>query len=282
MHKSYPEKYIKKQLNQFRRNYIRSASLKNKEAIHDFRVALKRIVAIIKFLKKYNLKRNINKVYKTSNLESFYRAGGRLREIQINKKILKTYRTKFDNRFSTLNNYLTGREKIAIRELKKSRKSISFKKTRKFESILLKNFREIQEDKILELVDQFISARITEIETLIIDRHVESKLHLIRKLIKSIKYLLEMSGQKERSYGKLNFTIERITLLEDWIGHWHDLYVFREEVKDLGRWLEQRVKKDAETDFLLLHIERDYQIIFNETVQYIYADFKIENNKIEV
>ncbi len=282
MQKSYPEKYIKKQLNQFRKNYIRSSSLKNKEAIHDFRVALKRIVAIIKFLKRYNLKRNITKVYKSSNLDSFYEAGGRLREIQINKKILKTYKEKYDNRFSTVTNYLKGQEKIAIRNLKKSRGTISFKKTKKFESILLKNFGVLPEDKILVLVDQFISARISEIETLILDHHVESKLHLIRKLIKSIKYLLEMSGLKERSYGKLNFTIDRITLLEDWIGQWHDLFVFREEVKDLGRFLEQRVKKDAETDFLLLHVERDYQVIFNETVQYIYADFKIENSKISV
>jgi CHAD domain-containing protein len=280
MNKTYAEKYIKKQFNQLRKNILKSFNLKNKEAIHDFRVALKRIVSILKFMKKHELRKNVDKLYKVTKLNFVFKVGGDLRENQINRKILKSYKDQFNYQFTVVNKYLKGKEKIAGRVLKRTRKKVSFKKTRKFESMLLQTFREIREDEVMSLIDQFISARITEIETLILDHHVESRLHRIRKLIKSIKYMLELSGQEKRSYGTLNFTIEKITLLEDHIGHWHDLFVFQEELNSLKEYLDNRRKPDLEMDFLLHVVDKDYKRQFQDTVQHIYEDFDINRDPL--
>lgn len=278
MHKSYAEKYIKKQFNQLRKNILRSFNLKNKEAIHDFRVALKRIVTIVKFAKKQDLKKNINRAYRISRLEFFFEIGGRLREIHINRRILNTYIDRHGYRFNTFNRYLKAKEKVTGRLLKKTRRKISFKRIRKFESLLLHTFHDIPEEVVLSFVDQFISIRIGEIENLILDHHVESKLHRIRKLIKSIKYMLELSGQVKRSYGTLNFTDEKITLLEDHIGHWHDLFVYKTEIGTFQELLNRKGKPDLEVDFLKHIVEKDYESQFHDTVKHIYIDFDIRHH----
>ncbi len=278
MHKSFAEKYIKNQFNQLRRNILRSFNLKNKEAIHDFRVALKRIVAIVKFIKKQNLKQNISKAYKVSRLDFFFEVGGQLREIHIHRKILRTYIDQYNYRFKVFSQYLKGKERIAGSLLKKTKKKISFKKIRKFESLLLHTFRDIPEEVVLSYVDQFISVRIGEIENLILDHHVESKLHRIRKLIKSIKYMLELSGQEKRTYGSLNFTIEKITLLEDHIGHWHDLFDFKTEIGSFQTLLNRKRRPDLEVDFLVHIVEKDYDSQFHDTVEHIYKDFDISHH----
>ncbi|MBR9998613.1 MAG: CHAD domain-containing protein [Cyclobacteriaceae bacterium] len=275
MNRSYAEKFIKKQFNQLRKNIPRSFSLKNWDAIHDFRVALKRIVSILKFIKQHDLKKNINSLYKVTKLNVLYDTGGELREIQINRRILKTYRNRFNYPFLAFSRFLRKKEKIAGRKLKRSRVKFSFRKCRKFESQLIRTIREIPERKMLSLVDHFISGRISEIEFLILDHHVESKLHRIRKLIKSIKYMLEMSGLEKRSYGTLNFTIDKITLLEDHIGHWHDLFIFQEEIVFFREWLEKRGRSDLEVDLLVHVVQKDYEKQFQDTVQHIYTDFDI-------
>jgi CHAD domain-containing protein len=275
MDRTHAEKYIKKQFNLLRKNIPRSFKLKNWDAIHDFRVALKRIIAILKFIKQHDLKKNISGLYKVTRLHYIYNAGGDLREIQINRRILKSYRERFDYPISAFSKFLKKKEKIAGRKLRKSRLNFSLKKCRKFESQLLKTFRGIHEHELQALVDNFISGRIAEIETLILDHHVESKLHRIRKLVKRIKYMLEMSGYERRSYGTLNFTIEKITLLEDHIGRWHDLFVFQEEVNLFLNKLKNRGKSDLEVDLLVHVVQKDYEKQFRETVQHIYADFGI-------
>jgi len=269
------EKYIKKQFNQLRKNILKSFNLKNKGAVHDFRVALKRIVAILKFIKEHELRNNINKLYKITKLSFIFNVGGDLRENQINRNILKSYKDRFNYQFTVVNKYLKGKEKIAGRSLKRTRKKISFKKIKKFESQLLKTFRELPKEDVLSMIDQLISTRISEIETLILDHHVESKLHRIRKLVKSIKYMLELSGLEKRSYGTLNFTIDKITLLEDHIGYWHDLFVFQEELTSFKEYLTNRQKSDLEMDFLIHVVQKDYEKQFDDTVQHIYKDFDI-------
>lgn len=285
MQKSLAEKYLKRQFNQLRKNILRSFNLKNKEAIHDFRVALKRIVAIVKFAQNQDLKKNLKKAYQVSRLDFIYEIGGELREIHINRKILRSYTERFNYRFTAFSNYLKGGEKKAGRLLKQKKKKISFKKIRKFESVMLHIFRDVPAETLLQYVDQFIAIRIAEIEKLILDHHVESKLHRIRKLIKSIKYMLELSGQERRSYGTLNFTIEKITLLEDHIGHWHDLYIFKNEVSNFREQLTRKKRPDLEVDFLVHVVGKDYEIQFRDTVQHIYTDFDIihpvEEGKLE-
>jgi CHAD domain-containing protein len=210
-----------------------------------------------------------------TRLNDIYETGGKLREVQINRRILRTYRNRFNYPFTAFARFLKKEEKISGRRLRKSRIKFLHRKSRKFESQVLKTFRGIPENELLALIDHFISGRIAEIELLILDHHVESKLHRIRKLVKSIKYMLEMSGLEKRSYGKLNFTLEKITLLEDHIGLWHDLYVFQAEVNFFRNKLQKRGKSDLEVDLLVHIVQKDYEKQFRETVQHIYADFEI-------
>ena len=275
MNRSHAEKFINRQFNLLRKNIPKSFTLKNYDAIHDYRVAVKRIVAILKFIRQHDLKKNISSLYKVTKLDQIYAVGGELREIQINRKILLDYRARFQQPFLEFRKFLEKKERTARRKVKKSRKKFSFKKCSKFEKQLQRPMMGITEVEMLRLVDHFISSRISEVESLIMDHHVEDKLHRIRKLIKSIKYMLEMSGLERRSYGTLNFTLEKITLLEDHIGKWHDLFVFQEEVILYREKLLKRGRTDHEAGILEELVGHDYKRQFQETVEHIYRDFEI-------
>jgi CHAD domain-containing protein len=275
---THAEKFIKKQFNLIRKNIPESFSLKKGEAIHDYRVALKRINAILNFIVQHNLRKNISSLYRITKLHKIYKTGGALREIQINRKILDSYRERLENPFSSFSNFLKQKNKTYRRKFRKVRVKFSFRKCHKFERLLLGVFHKIPENEMLALVDHFISGRIAEIELLIMGHHVEDKLHRIRKLVKRIKYMLELSGLENRNYGSLNFNIERIGILEDHIGHWHDLFVFREEINAYIERIHRLGRNDHDIDLLSGIVDEEYQKQFTETVDHIYTDFDIQRD----
>jgi len=75
-------------------------------------------------------------------------------------------------------------------------------------------------------LDNFLLSRIDRIGMLISRGELQTRLHRARKIIKDIKYGLELSGAKSMDFYEKRITIQRITQLEDSVGQWHDWYIF--------------------------------------------------------
>jgi CHAD domain-containing protein len=273
--------YVRLQIKSFRNNFIKSTSRKNFDEIHDYRVALKRIRNLINFIKQIPGSKNLKKCFNINNLQLAFRSGGILREMQINRIILLRYEQKMGVKYRGLRKYIDHKEKTAFKDLKYARNKFSAKKLKKFEAKVIGTLQEIPSDSFVEYIDRFIEKRIAQIKELVKGKNVESTLHRIRRLTKSIKYLLEMSKTRSKSFGDLKFEIEIITELEDLIGNWHDQQVFK---SDLGKYISSVKKRkpvDKDSMKLMSIVKRDYNKIFNQTVQAVYDHYKISVRVME-
>ena len=264
--------YIHDQFKLARINIIRSNALRNFEFIHDYRVALKRIRTITKFIGKISESNGLNNQYKISFLSEIYSYGGKLREIHINRKLLQEFENINNTSFSGFRRYLKLKGLQAFYSLNRIRFLYSYKRIKKYEDRLISAIRLLPEEQLLENIDQFIQNRIAEIEHLVTDKDVESKLHKIRKFIKSMKYLFEMIQINSRQYGKLQFNIERITILEDTIGDWHDLFVFKADVE---KYAKKYDKQDPQGDLLFRIAKMNYDLKYQEAIKAVYLGFQV-------
>jgi CHAD domain-containing protein len=205
--------------------------------------------------------------------------------MQINRNILETYENKLGRKFYGFRNYIKSKEKSAFKDLKRARDKFSGKKLKRFETKLTETITKIPAARIVKNIDKFIVKRINQVKKLVKDKNVESTLHRIRRQTKSIKYLLEMGNIATRSYGDLNFEIEKITELEDLIGTWHDQQVFKLELEKYITGLQRRKRFDDQAVDLKTAVDKKYTKIFNQTVRAVYNHYKIssgDNRKREV
>lgn len=269
------ENYLKEQFRCYRVHLISSLEKNNTGHIHDFRVALKRIRAIANFTGKINRSAIPENYFRIYHFNRIFKAGGRLREIHINMELLKQYKPDMKNQTKVVSDYLKYKELRTEKKLARARKMFSYRKMQEYFWKLNSMVHQISEEKLPGAIDDFISNDIYQIESLILDYHVESKLHNIRKLIKRIKYLLDMAGIIEKSYGRLNFSVQNITILEDRIGYWHDIFVFRKllyKILNSPRW---NLSNGKQIESLKQEVDQTYEQLFRETVESIYRDFKI-------
>ncbi len=267
--------YIHVQIKLFRKNFIHSVSRKNFDEIHDYRVALKRLRNIVNFLKQIKGGRNLKKCFKINHLNRAFKSGGVLREMQINRIILKRYEQKNDIRYNGFRNYIRFEEKEAFRSLENARRRFSARKVKKFETKLIEAVKSLPPSKLSGYVDSFILKRIAQIKELVKDHNVESTLHRIRRETKSIKYLLEMNKTQSKSYADIDFELNIVTDLEDLIGNWHDQQVFKFELEKYVSTLNKRKLMDGAADKLIADVRKDYKKIFDRTVKAVYDHYLI-------
>jgi len=267
--------YIHLQTKLFRKNFVHSVSRKNFDEIHDYRVALKRLRNIINFLKQIEGGKNLKKCFKINHLNRAFKSGGVLREMQINRIILKGYEQKNGIRYSGFRDYIRVKEKEAFRSLKNARNRFSARKVKKFENKVIGAVKDLPPSRLSEYVDSFILKRIAQIKELVKDHNVESTLHRIRRETKSIKYLLEMNKTQSKSYGDIEFELNIVTELEDLIGNWHDQQVFKFELEKYISILNKRKLSDEPANKLILEVTKDHNKIFDQTVKAVYDHYLI-------
>lgn len=219
--------------------------------------------------------RNLKKCFTINYLHRAFKSGGVLREMQINRIILKRYEQKSGIRYKGFRDYIDSREKEAFRNLNMARSKFSAAKVKKFEVKVIQAVKNLPPAKLSQYIDNFIIRRIAQIKELVKDHNVESTLHRIRRETKSIKYLLEMNNTQSKSYGDIEFELNIVTDLEDLIGNWHDHQVFKIELEKYISILDKRKIVDEPANKLILNVEKDYNKIFDQTVKAVYDHYKI-------
>lgn len=267
--------YIHLQTKLYRKNFIHSTSRKNFDEIHDYRVALKRLRNVVSFIKQMPGGKNLKKCFVINYLHRAFKSGGVLREMQINRIILRRYEDKGRIRYYGFRDYIKNREKEAFRSLKNTRSRFSDKKLKKFEARVIQAVKNIPPTKLSEYIDSFVIKRIAQIKALVKDHNVESTLHRIRRETKSIKYLLEMNKTESKSYGDIEFELNIVTELEDLIGNWHDQQVFKMELEKYISNMDKRKVSDEPANKLLIVVKKDYNEIFDQTVKAVYDHYRI-------
>lgn len=232
-------KYYDRNARSFLQYFKETRHKLREEPIHQLRVRIKRMRAILELIEiasngKFNKKGHFNL------FSPFFNHAGNLREIQVNHLIIKKRQC---NGTGTFEKYLRGREKRASKKLRQA--VIDFDKG-KFEKIndkIRPKVGVIDEKKIIAQSKKFVSREVRKIQKLRPKLSSPRDLHKIRILLKSTSAILKLQeaykpNKKWKKWSKLKKDIKPLELL---IGEWHDKQV-------LAATMKQYIRKNDKTD----------------------------------
>ncbi|MBS3806752.1 MAG: CHAD domain-containing protein [Bacteroidales bacterium] len=264
------EKLFEKYLSKFEKELFRAVNTEDEEAIHDLRVSIKKIRALLLFLEEAGFA-NIKSEYPyLTKLKKLFKKAGKLREIHIHKKLYHHYREKTGRDFPQLLEHLERMEEDNRQAYHETMPGIKLRKFYQQADDLQHAIKKISRSTLNKRLFTFIQTRVETCYGFMFEPHYEQHLHQIRKYLKHIRFII---GQKVGDMHELfqeELTFEDTKKVEDILGEWHDRDEFRKLLEEysqitekngdgttkklLGEYLNQ-VKQDIQTDITKLRPE---------------------------
>ena len=229
------KKYLQEQKASFFENYKMALKSQDVDAVHDMRVSVKRLSTTIRMLNfeeagNFRLKKCFKPV------RFVYRNFGKIRDFQVLSGLLLEYQDKIGVDMNPLIKGCKQRTNFEINLLHTYSKHFQY-------LALKRNFRLIEYhiksktiDGLKEKIILFADNQEEGIKKICDNSHKTPNLHNVRKKIKDIGYLMEMSeGVLPGFASKLKYYKELGSLL----GNWHDCIVLR-------TYLQKQVKADEQ------------------------------------
>ncbi len=239
--------YNKKIEENFVENYKKISKSISVEGIHNMRLSVKRLRALLGFLDFMNEKPKTKKLLK--RIRKLYRSAGALRDIQIQTNILKSYKKYLRDDYNLYVKQLNEKKGKARKKLKQSLHEFDINDFIKIRKRIEKSFKNIEKHRIIEGSSQMFQNRLEEIEKLSFTITDDSVLHLIRKYMKEMIYIRDSIGDNSFFLQNSN-KMQLFSELEVKLGKWHDLTVF------IDHFLLFKNKGDTYWDMLKI-LERD-------------------------
>lgn len=212
------------------------------EAVHQLRLCIKKLRAFNKLAVKLGLTTHFSQLQIAFHLKKMFRLAGQIRDIQVQIQLLGKYQEDTATDFPEFYKWLLIREAKRIAKLSAKKSKGGNKLYSNSDNDDLSNrFSRLSENTIqgcgLSLLDDLYSRAID-----LSDGSISNdNMHLIRKIVKQIKYLLNMM---QSSYP--DFMYDRILIIElkeidVTAGDWHDKLL---RVDLLNRFLAGRHKPE--------------------------------------
>lgn len=249
--------FLDGQIEQFKRNFLVTCATMDQEAIHQMRVAVKRINTIYKLKKHIDFPLSINKKL-FEVISTIYGISGKLRDVQLQHTLLYHYRKELRFGFTGLQDFLNETETQQ-------------------EALLVKIVGEIDPDSLSEspqnagLPEQlqilaglegesqsFIMKKIEKIEKLMLLLQNEDFVHDLRKQVKQLFFVLQFLRNyfPQSTFG--NYEIKPWQLIGDKLGKWNDLTMFIQRInKFIALQEEHFIENNSEYYFLLKNVQAD-------------------------
>lgn len=243
--------YYTKQCDLFVVNFNRALSDFDKEAIHDMRVAIKRIRAIFLLMERLFPGR-YNATEEEGKLRELFRLSGRMRDAQVQQQLLSANTIHLGSTFGEYQAYLQKSEIKAIRKFKEFLKD--FDAESELNQLKVKTgllISEADPQLIRFQIIQFVDELFLKAGQMHTDHEHDENLHEIRRKLKQCHYLLSVISKEDDDLPHLNTTLKRLDKVNDLLGNWHDQLIAMEI---LDRFLEKFRKKEeaGENRYLLL------------------------------
>ncbi len=248
--------FLEIQLQLFKGHFLVTQATMDEEAIHQMRLAIKRIRTIRKLNKHIHFPMALShKIFDA--IKYIFAASGHLRDLQIQQGLLAGYSAEMKFSFIFLKNYLAGKEKYFVQLLDKTIHEISFD--------LFANLRATPEntDKLPENTDiedeslHFIKHQIGKILRLIVRPENNENIHELRKKVKQLFFVLQFlkNNFPKSSFGK--YDLVNLKTIGDSLGQWHDRVVFKEKVMEFAGDMGENFIHDNPEYQILLYVLED-------------------------
>jgi len=242
--------FLDRQIGLFRDNFFVTRASMDQEAIHQMRVAVKRINTIYKLKKHIDFPVSINhRLFEV--IRAIYGNSGKLRDIQLQQTILYHYRKELKFGFIELQEFLNKTE-------------------HRLEELLIKTVAEINVEFLNEIDNNaavpediqqyaglesesvhFIWKKIEKIEKLILLLDNEDFVHDLRKQVKQLFFVVQFLHNHfpESIFGE--YDLKPLQQVGDRLGKWNDITMFQEQIS-LFTQLSGEQQHDNEVEYYLL------------------------------
>lgn len=229
--------FLHRQIELFKGYFLVTRASLDEESIHQMRVAVKRINTF------YKLKKHINfPIVVQENLfdaiNKIYSASGNLRDVHIQKALLKKFRARLQTPMPELKKHLETAENLLKQELFKIAESIDFY------GIIEGTQNETVPENISSYASLgnesmiFIDSKMEKIHKMLLKLNQEDIVHALRKQIKQLYFVLQFMREY---YPKSNFSEYRIKPLRkitNRLGRWNDLTLFESRITTFTAMLQ--------------------------------------------
>jgi len=234
-------RYYSQHCSLFLENFNQALSGFDNEAVHDMRVAVKRLRAINLLLERL-FPGKFDAVENEIKIRELFRISGRIRDTQVQQQLLSGYISQTGATFSGYQLYL---KKVEQKSIKKFNKCLA--ETDAEEA--LRNMQKIASGLILASPDEAINLQIILFVSELMDssrsmcqnQTHDENLHEIRRKLKQCHYLLSLFDKDDQNLLLLNLTVKKLDKVSELLGDWHDQVVAIEMLK---KFINQASEKD--------------------------------------
>jgi CHAD domain-containing protein len=231
--------FVLHQLEVFHKNYELALLDADIEAVHDMRVAVKKLRAACLLLG--DLDKSGTMELELKEIKPLYRASGKLRDLQLKKELLaRNFRSSRHQAIHDFIFRMANHHKQEFLELALSKRGAYFKK---FAAVSENVLNKCSESEFNHLIQNKISSHVHTARMYVANAVCIRDYHLARRYIKQVFHLMMMSGIVSWSDLQARFTRRNLKSLEESIGNWHDhvqLKLWMESLRggvELPTWL---------------------------------------------
>ncbi len=248
--------FLETQLQLFKGHFLITQASMDEEAIHQMRVAIKRIRTIQKLKKHIHFPTIIDSdQYKT--IKTIFAHSGNLRDLQIQQNLLAEYRKSLKFSFAELSNNLATRDKELTEKLNQTISATDFSKFLEIPEPA-ESMEEISDKSNLETESlDFLHKKINNIHKLIFTLHEDVYVHDLRKQIKQLFFILQFLINHFPDSVVSDYNLKALKIIGEKIGDWND--------RDVFKVMLEKFIAEKDEDFLLNNAEyRILQYVLNE------------------
>lgn len=206
----------------FEESYRNAVISLDEDAIHDYRVALKKLRTLNLFLKKSNLS-NSDLSNSLKGFKKIFKIGGLIRDYQVFKNIIREHEIIHSIDYSAFLDFLDFQiSAIKGTFIEKSVKTLPQLETESWRNLIGENLN-IEDNQIHEASLKFIKDIMNTVKDILSIENLDNdQLHLTRKLLKQIRFIYEMRMAEEWNSPEHQLHLELLKKLEAILGVWHD------------------------------------------------------------
>ena len=226
--------YLSKQKDEFIRNYKIAVKTQDVDAVHDMRVATKRLNTLIRML-NFNEKANFRLKKGFKPMRFVYKQFGNIRDFQVLGVLVAEFQTKTGLNLTTLVKECETRAKTEINLLKEVIRYFQYSAIKRNFKLINRYIRNKTSEELCSKIMLYREDRAKLLEFYSDKLNKERDLHEARKMIKDTGYLMEMLTDELPDFATELKTYKELGSL---LGTWHDREVLLAYLKSQRANLE--------------------------------------------
>jgi CHAD domain-containing protein len=204
------------------------------EAIHNLRLSMKRLKVLL-----YQMEYLSEKEYRAKEalkyLDRLFKKAGVLRDVQVQRELFEEYSKELDISLDSYLKYLSKNEQDGKAGYEKAMKEFDIGYLDRIEKQIIDILSSISGDVVHYKAAIFMGDKLKSIKNTYYKSNEEMRFHKIRRHLKDINYLNNITGGKLPVAKAMHISEERLSELGTLLGEWHDkvnALIFLKSYKD--------------------------------------------------